>query len=416
MRQLRADDRPADGRKLRGRDLDDAFERGRRLRPVRQRPGRPAGRQLDLTRRPREGRALESRRRDLHRQHACLARPARRHLPGQGDDERRRAADPGRHRQRPLPVRPGGRAGDGRGAAPRRRGRLCPRRARRGEDARRDPELPAAGRPDPARPGLERRPVPALRRRDARQSRAQLLQQHEAVHGPVRVHVEADVRLRAVDIHAGALQRDEGELDDGRFREVREPHLPGGLQRHPRRLSRHRRARRPELARPLRRRREGRGLDLGQLEGHARLGRPGPRQGPGPQSRLHRLHPQHLGLGRGPGDPEAAERVPRLEDQPDRPRHGPVRRDRLGADLGRPLPVHDGRHRCRPEPVRGGVVGQPEPLRLRLGQLRAAAVGVPRQGAAAGHPRPTRTAASTRRSPRARPGTRTSSTSCWAGR
>ena len=59
--------------------------------------------------------------------------------------------------------------------------------------------------PNYQRPGVliprgqdsQRRPVPALRRRDARQPRAQLLQQHEAVHRPVRVHVEAEVRLRA---------------------------------------------------------------------------------------------------------------------------------------------------------------------------------------------------------------------------
>ncbi len=37
-----------------------------------------------------------------------------------------------------------------------------------------------------------------------------------------------------------------------------------------------------EHARPLHRRREDRGLDRGQLQGHARLGRSGARQGPGP--------------------------------------------------------------------------------------------------------------------------------------
>ena len=174
-------------------------------------------------------------------------------------------------------------------------------------------------------------------------------------------------------------------------------------------------ARRAERARPLLRRREDRGLDRGQLEGAPRLGRSRPRQGPGPEPRLHGLHPQHLGLGRGAGDPEATERVPRLEDQPDRPRHGSVRRDRLGADLGRPLPLHDGRHGRRAEPLRGGVVGQPQPLRLWLRELRAAAVGVPRQCAAARHAREHRRGRRAGAHARVRPGTRTSSTSCWAG-
>ena len=315
-----------------------------------------------------------------------------------------------------YPYDPAARPGDGRGAAPRRRRRLRAGRARRGEDPRRDPELPAARRPDPARPGFERRPVPALRGRDARQPRAQLLQQHEALHGPVRVHVEADVRLRALRVHARPLQRDEGQLGDGRLREVRQPHLPRGLQRNPRRLPRHRRPRGAEHARPLRRRREGRGLDLGQLEGAPRLGRPGPGQGSGQEPRLHGLHPQHVGLGRGQGDPEAAERVPRLEDQPDRPGHKPVRRNRLGARLGWPLPLHDGRHRRRSEPVRGGVVGQPQPLRLRLGQLRAAAVGVPSQGAAAGHARQHRRGLWSRRvTPGATWDDEPAATSCSAG-
>ena len=135
--------------------------------------------------------------RHLQRQHAGLARRARRHVHRQGDARRRRRSAARRHQQRPLRVRPDRRAGDGRGTASRRRRRLRAGRARRGEGARRDPELPAPRRADPARPGLERRPVPALRRRDARQPRAQLLQQHEAVHRPVRVHVEAAVRLRA---------------------------------------------------------------------------------------------------------------------------------------------------------------------------------------------------------------------------
>ena len=120
----------------------------------------------------------------------------------------------------------------------------------------------------------------------------------------------------------------------GDFAKSGEPPVPRGLQRDPRRLPRHRRARRAERARPLHRRREDRGLDRGQLEGAPRLGRPCPRQGPGPQPRLHGLHPEHVGLGRGPRDPEAAERVPRLEGQPDRPGHGRVRRDRLGPRTG----------------------------------------------------------------------------------
>ena len=85
----------------------------------------------------------------------------------------------------------------------------------------------------------------------------------------------------------------------------------------------------------LHRRREDRGLDLGQLQGDARLGRSrrAARARAG-QSRLHGLHPEHVGLGRGARDPEAAERVPRLEDQPHRPGHRPVRRHRLGARSG----------------------------------------------------------------------------------
>ena len=99
-------------------------------------------------------------------------------------------------------------------------------------------------------------------------------------------------------------------------------------------LPRHRRARRAERARPLRRRREGRGLDRRQLEGDARLGRPRPRQGPGQEPRLHGLHPEHVGLGRGRRDPEAAERVPRLEGQPDRPGHAATSTGSTGPATG----------------------------------------------------------------------------------
>ena len=68
----------------------------------------------------------------------------------------------------------------------------------------------------------------------------------------------------------------------GEFAKSANRNVPRGLQRDPRRLPRHRRRRRAEHAGPLHRRREDRGLDLGQLEGHARLGRSRPRQGPGP--------------------------------------------------------------------------------------------------------------------------------------
>ena len=119
----------------------------------------------------------------------------------------------------------------------------------------------------------QRRPVPALRRRDARQPRAQLLQRHEAVHRPVRVHVEAAARSTPRRAFTqGLFNGDEGQLDHRRLRQVREPPVPRGLQRDPRRLPRHRRARRAEHAGPLHRRREDRGLDRGQLEGACSAG------------------------------------------------------------------------------------------------------------------------------------------------
>ena len=59
-------------------------------------------RQLDDVGRPREGRPHESARGHLQRQHARVARRARRHVSGQGDARRRNDSAARRHGQRPL--------------------------------------------------------------------------------------------------------------------------------------------------------------------------------------------------------------------------------------------------------------------------------------------------------------------------
>ena len=313
-----------------------------------------------------------------------MARLAGRNLRRQGDAQRALFAAAG-SRVGEVVVRHVRSPGKRRGSAARRARRFRAGRAGRGEAPRGDPEPPAPGRPHPARLEPDRRPgaVPA-RDVDVGQPRPCVLRRHEALPRSVRVPLEAAGHPRAGRLRGGPVRRHAGELDDRRLREAGQPRVPGGLQRQPRELPRHRERRGSERARSLRRRREDRGLDRRQLEAAPWLGRPRARQGPGQQPRLHGLRAQHLGLGRGARAHQAVERVPRLQDQSHRPGHRRLRRDRLGPRLGRPLPVHDGRPRRGPEPVRGRDVGQPRPVRERVRDLRSAALGVPCEGTAAG--------------------------------
>ena len=282
VRHLLADDRAALDRQLHGRDHDDSVLRGRRLRPLRLRPGRTDGRQLDLVRRPREGRAHEPAGGHVQRQHAGVARRSRRHLSGQGDAgaSRRRLRPPTPAASSTRTTRP-----------PRRRPSRCrcassPSASRRASSTRR--RCSARSRTI-QRPGVL---IPRGETSSGDQSPlfgAETLVNHGRNYyndsKPFTVPYEYTWKPRFVYAPAaftqGLFNGDEGELDDGRVREVREPPVPRGLQRHARRLPRHRRARGAEHARPLRRRREDRGLDRRELEGPARLGRSRPRQGPG---------------------------------------------------------------------------------------------------------------------------------------
>ena len=322
---------------------------------------------------------------------------------------------PGDTTQRPLLIRPERRAGHRRGAVARRRRRLRPGRARRGEDPRPDPGLPAPRRADPARPGLARRRVAALRQRDARQPRAQLLQQHEAVHRPVRVQVEAAVRLRPGELHAGPLHGDAGELDDRRLLEVREPHTTSRATTRPaastaapaRSCSRTRRfgsstARRPRTgSRPT-----PRPCSAGTIRRAARV----PAANPG--YTVYILNTWDSAEARAILKPQNEYHVWKINrTDPDTGQFDGIDWARIWGGRYRFMMVDAG---AAPNPYEAETLGQPQPHRLRLGELRAAAVGVPRERAAAGHARQHRRGRRAGAHAGRDLGRRTSSTSCSA--
>ena len=95
------------------------------------------------------------------------------------------------------------------------------------------------------------------------------------------------------------LRRDEGELDDGRVREVRQPAVPRELQRDARHSPR--RALNQVTPNAPVRFVDGEKTEdwiAANAPTHARLRLRRPRQGPGQEPRLHRLRAQHLGLAR----------------------------------------------------------------------------------------------------------------------
>ena len=291
-----------------------------------------------------------------------------------------------------------------------------PGRARRGEAPRPGPELPAARRPDPARqveqPRQRGLPSSAPTRSSTTGARTTTTPSRSSSRSSTAGSRRCSMRPTTftTGLFSAMAQNSSttGEYSDSRTRTYLEKYNADS-RRLPRRrrTSSHRMrrcgsstARRPRTGSPRTRRRSS----AGTRDQRAASG-----TGPGtPGYTVFILNtwdsPEALAIA------EAAARVPRLQDRPHRPRHRPVRRYRLGAGLGRQLPRHDGRPRRRPEPVRVGDLGQPAPLRARLGcttTRRCGSTARTRRGRSRAFN--LADGVGRRRSRRARPGTRTSS-------